>query len=137
MSPWKAGASKPVVLSPQGILVFVARLLGGELGIVKFEAGVIPLLHLNHGVILCGERFLGANCSYPGIDGLPVGAKQLVKVQILHDCERRIDSALRQLGLATFHRSLTNMPVQLMFFGLSHSHAAASTAKVPTDTIVQ
>jgi hypothetical protein len=61
-------------------------------------------------VIVCGERFLGSNCSYPAINGLPVGAKQLVKVQIIHDCELRIDSALRQSGLAIFHKSLTKLP---------------------------
>lgn len=111
MSSRKRDALEPEVLFPQGVLVCVARLLGGELGIVKFESSVIPFLHLHHGVIFCGEQFLSANCSHPGIYGLPVGAKQLVKVQIVHDCERRIDSALRQSGLATFHESLTNLQV--------------------------
>jgi len=45
MSPRKNDALEPVVLFPQRILVCVARLLGGELGIVQFESGVIPLFH--------------------------------------------------------------------------------------------
>jgi hypothetical protein len=80
MSSRKRYALKAVVLFSQGILVCIPRLFGRELGIVKFESRVIPLLHLNHGVICCGERFLGANCSYLGIYGLPIGPKQLVKV---------------------------------------------------------
>src|ERR1700722_1656040 len=110
-----AGSLKAVVFLSQRILVRVACLLRGQLCIVERESGVIPLFHLNHRVVWCRKRFLGANRIYPAIHRLLVRAKQLVEIQIIHKCEVRNDPAIRQSTLPSFHGSFTMVPRSIVF----------------------
>lgn len=72
--------SEAVIFLAQGVFVLVAGLLGDGFGVVDVEAGGVPFLHLDHGVIVIGEGFFCADGVDPGVDGLPVVLQKLVKV---------------------------------------------------------
>jgi hypothetical protein len=77
-------ALESVVLSPERILIPVPCLFCHSFGIVGDKAGCVPLLHLNHGVILVGQSLFGSNRVYPAVDSLPVIAQKLVEICISH-----------------------------------------------------
>ena len=59
---------KPIVLLPQCILVSVAGLFCHGFGIVGGKTSRVPLLHLNHGVIVISQSLFGSKRSYPTVD---------------------------------------------------------------------
>jgi hypothetical protein len=71
--------SEAVVFLAQRVFVLVAGLLGDGFGVVDVEAGGVPFFHLDHGVIVVGEGFFGADGGDPRVDGLPVVLQELVK----------------------------------------------------------
>src|ERR1700691_1967523 len=79
---WKLDRLKAVVLLPQCILIPVACLLCQGFGIVGSKTSCVPLLHLNHGMVIVGQTLLGSNGSYPVVDSLPVITQKLI--EILH-----------------------------------------------------
>jgi hypothetical protein len=48
------------------------------------KARRVPLLHLNHGVIVIRQRLFGFNRGYPTVYGSPVITQKFVKINILH-----------------------------------------------------
>ncbi len=64
--------SKPIVLLAQRVLIKIPRLLRSPFCIVDSECRVIPLFHLDHGMVCVSEFFLGADCGNPLIGSLLV-----------------------------------------------------------------
>jgi hypothetical protein len=73
---------KSVVLLPQRIFVSIARIFGLHFGVMHREPGVVPMLHLQHGMIFIGECLFGADRIYPMIRGTFVGSKKVIKINI-------------------------------------------------------
>jgi hypothetical protein len=73
-----------VVLPPQRILIAVPSLFCYSFRVMGGKGSRVPLLHLDHGVIVIGQSLFGFNRGYPSIDAPPVIAEKLIKIYILH-----------------------------------------------------
>ena len=62
-----------VILFAQRVLVGVVGFFGGGFGVVDDESGGVPFFPLEHGVVVVGEGFFGADGVDPGVIGLFVG----------------------------------------------------------------
>ena len=62
-----------VILFAEGVLVGVVGFSGGGFGVVDDESGGVPFFPLEHGVVVVGEGFFGADGVDPGVIGLFVG----------------------------------------------------------------
>jgi hypothetical protein len=78
------GNSESIVLLSQSILIAVAGFFCYSFRVMGRKSGRIPLLHLNHGVIVISQSLFGFNRGYPIVDAPPVIAEKLIKIQILH-----------------------------------------------------
>lgn len=113
------GCLKSVIFFPQRILVRVARFLGLQLRIVELEAGIVPVLHRHHRVVVCCERFFGVDGIDPVIHCILVFLEKLIEVRIFHECELSFEVNPRQWETPSFHQSFTIGPQRVTGCGLS------------------
>jgi hypothetical protein len=78
------GRSEAVILPPERVLIPVTCPFCHSFGIMGDKAGRVPLLHLNHGVIVVGQSLFGSKRVYPAVDSPPVISQKLVEICIYH-----------------------------------------------------
>jgi hypothetical protein len=79
--------SEAVVLFAEGVFIGVVGFFGGGFSVVDDKSGGVPLFPFEHGVIVVGEGFFGADGVDPGVVGLFVGGEECVEIWRAHGDE--------------------------------------------------
>ena len=98
-----------VINEAEGVFVFVAGGFGFGLRVLLGEAGGVPVLHGDDGVVGRGEGFFGADGVDPRVGGVFVGLAEGVEIGVLHKFFR-LDSTEGKLMLCEFWEAHRRAP---------------------------